>query len=564
MTRQGDPSALDTPWRRPGSWKYALDRVRRFAKPPVTVTGVPSDVVIEHDVPVPTRDGTILRVNVFRPPGEIRRSVLLSAHPYGKDNLPTFRRGRWTFSPQYHLLRQPSPVRFSALTSWEAPDPAWWVAQGFAVVNADLRGCGSSEGIGRLLSQQEAEDTYDLIQWASGQPWSDSRVVMSGVSYLAISQYGAAALQPPALKAIVPWEGFTDVYRDLAFPGGVREKGFLALWSRMTQRSSRQSYNFIAEGNKHPLRDDFWQSLVPDLSSITVPMLVCGSFSDQNLHTRGSFRAFQQTGSKIAQLYTHRGGKWATYYSAEARARQLSFIRTALDSTGNQIPSRTVRLEVREDRDRIAAVREESQWPLARTDWRSLYLCGPGILSDHSPTQPDSIEFKTHSRAATFTCNFTQDTELTGPMSARLWVSADRPDANLFVSVEKWRNGKFVPFEGSYGYGRDSVTHGWLRIALRNLDSELSQPYDPVPSGTQLQPLSKGEIVSVDIALLPSATLFRAGEQLRFVVAGRWPTPRNPVTGGFPAAYPKSPRARVTLHWGPEYDAHLKVPVIPG
>ena len=47
------------------------------------------------------------------------------------------------------------------------------------------------------------------------------------------------------------------------------------------------------------------------------------------------------------------------------------------------------------------------------------------------------------------------------------------------------------------------------------------------------------------------------------VVAGRWPVPRNPVTGQFPAAYPTSGRGRVILYWGPSHDAHLLVPVIP-
>ena len=68
------------------------------------------------------------------------------AHPYGKDNLPRRRgRGCW-LSIQYRMLRQPSRVRFSAWTGWEAPDPAWWVAQGYAVVNCDLRGAGTSDG----------------------------------------------------------------------------------------------------------------------------------------------------------------------------------------------------------------------------------------------------------------------------------------------------------------------------------------------------------------------------------------------------------------------------------
>ena len=77
------------------------------------------------------------------------------------------------------------------------------------------------------------------------------------------------------------------------------------------------------------------------------------------------------------------------------------------------------------------------------------------------------------------------------------------------------------------------------------------------------QPVPAGEVVAVDVELGPSATLFRAGEQLRLVVGGRWLWPRNPLTGQFPAAYPNPPRARVTLHWGPRHDAHLLIPEIP-
>jgi hypothetical protein len=69
-------------------------------------------------------------------------------------------------------------------------------------------------------------------------------------------------------------------------------------------------------------------------------------------------------------------------------------------------------------------------------------------------------------------------------------------------------------------------------------------------------------VAQADIALGPSATFFRAGETLRLVVAGRWLWPRNPLTGQFPAAYQKGPRGRCTLHWGPEHQARLLVPII--
>jgi putative CocE/NonD family hydrolase len=552
--------SLDRPWRRRGALRYALERIRGVAKPPITITDPPTDLAIDRDVSAPTRDGTVLRINVFRKDDDAR-PVVLSIHPYGKDNLPTRRGKRWTYSLQYRVIRQPQPVTFSALTGWEAPDPAWWTAQGFTVVNADSRGCGHSEGTGKLLSRQEAEDTYDLVQWIADQPWCDGNVVMLGVSYLAISQYAVAALQPPALRAICPWEGFTDAYRDLTFPGGIRESGFTALWSRNIRRDTRQTYTLAPMQQEHPLRDDFWRSLAPDLSAINVPMLVCGSFSDNNLHSRGSIRAFTRAGGSHARLYTHRAGKWATFYSEPALAEQLRFFRDVLDGAPG---SRTVRLEVREDRDTVAAVREETEWPLARTRWRALYLASAGVLAPERPQTAGSITFETLSRAATFNWTPPADIELTGPMVARLWVELDGcNDANLFVGVEKWRAGTFVAFEGAYGYGRDRVTTGWQRVALRALDTELSQPWEPVSACDQPHPVPAGEVVAVDVALGPSATVFRAGEQLRLVVGGRWLWPRNPLTGQFPTAYPNPPRGRVTLHWGPDYDGHLLIPEIP-
>jgi uncharacterized protein len=553
---------LDRPWRRSGALHYALGRIRGIAKPPVTVTDPPAGIVVERDVSVPTRDGTTLRINVFHASDAGAKPAILSIHPYGKDNLPTRRGKRSTFSVQYRVLRQPVPVTFSTLTGWEAPDPVWWVRHGFTVVNADARGCGHSDGTGKLLSRQEAEDTYDLVQWIAGQPWCDGNVVMLGVSYLAITQYAVAALRPPALRAICPWEGWTDAYRDLTFPGGIRETGFTRLWSRNLRRDSRQTYVLAEMQSGHPLHDEFWRSLAPDLSAIQVPMLVCGSFSDNNLHSRGSIRAFTRGGSSHARLYTHRGGKWVTFYSEAALTEQLKFFRDVLDGAP---ASRTVRLEVREDRDTIAAVREESEWPLARTRWRPLYLGSGGMLVTEQPQTSGGITFETLSSAATFSWTMPADLELTGPMAARLWLELDgRADANLFVGVEKWRDGRFVGFEGSYGYGRDRVTTGWQRVALRALDPELSRPWEPVAACTTPQPIPAGEVVSVDVALGPSATLFRAGEQLRLVVAGRWLCGRNPLTGQFPTAYRSSPRGRITLHWGPRYDAHLLIPEIPG
>jgi uncharacterized protein len=556
-------TGLDRPWHRPGAVRYALRRLPGLLRPPVSVYGpAGGSLSVLRDRPVVVRDGTTLRVNVMLPAGTGCFPVLMSAHPYGKDNVPK-RRGRgWRVSVQYRMLRQTGQVRFSSLTGWEAPDPAWWAMQGYAVVNCDLRGAGTSEGTASLLSAQEGEDVHDLIEWAAAQPWSTGAVGMLGVSYLAISQWEAAALQPPGLKAICPWEGFTDAYRDLMRPGGIREDGFVRMWSLGLRGVVRQGYRLSEQQRRHPLRDEWWRGLVPALQNITVPALICGSFSDNNLHSRGSFRGWERIASTDRFLYTHRGGKWATFYAAEARAAQLRFFDRYLRGHDVPPPPR-VRLEVRESRDVIASVRAEDSWPLERTEWRPLFLTSAGLASA-PPTAAGRVTFATRSHGACWEWTAATDTEITGPMALRLWVEAHGPDdLDLFAGAEKWRGRSCVPFEGSYGFGRDRITTGWLKASLRALDEDSSRPFDPVPALSHRQPLAPGQVVQADIALGPSATFFRAGERLRLVVAGRWLWPRNPLTGQFPAAYQKGPKGRCTLHWGPQHQARLLVPIIP-
>jgi uncharacterized protein len=552
---------LDKPWRRPGAAAYGLSRLRQLSRRSTTVYEAQSALAIDRDVAITMRDGTTLRANVYRPLGAGKFPVLLSAHPYGKDALPVQMPLGHRVSIQYRVLRQTARVRFSTLTGWEAPDPAWWAAQGYAIVNCDLRGAGTSGGESAPLSDQEGEDVYDLIEWAGAQPWSTGRVGLLGVSYLAMSQWKAAALRPPSLKAMCPWEGFTDAYRDLFMPGGIREDGFVKQWAKAL-KNVRLVYDLAQEQRRRPLRDEWWQSLVPRVDRIEVPILICASFSDNNLHSRGSLRGFEQVGSTERFLYTHRSGKWATFYSASALQTQLAFFDRYLRQRDVAPPPR-VRLEVRESRDQIVEVREESDWPLERTQWTPLFLTSRG-LSTEPATEAAAASFNTASSGIRFGWNVPADTELTGPMSLRLFVEVvGVDDIDLMVGVEKWRGTTYVPFEGSYGFGRDRVSTGWQKASLRALDPVASRTGEPVPTLDEREPLRPGEIVPVDIAIGPSATLFRGGEHLRLVIAGRWLWPTNLLTGQFPAAYAGGAHGRCILHWGPDQDSRLLVPVIP-
>lgn len=541
-----------------------LGRISGILRPPIRLTEPKAGTIrIERNLEVPMRDGIRFRVNVFRPPIEGRFPVILSAHPYGKDNFPRRRLLGFNKLPiQYRFLRQTGPIVFSTLTTWEAPDPLRWVEHGYVVVNADLRGCGNSEGIGSILSDQEAEDVCDLIEWAAHQEWSNGKVGLCGVSYLAISQYKAASFHPPSLAAICTWEGFTDGYRDFAYPGGLREDGFTKMWDRQLKKNRLAFY--VREFSKtHLLRDEYWCSLVPKLSSIEVPLLVCGSFSDHCLHTQGSFRAFCETGSTYRVLYTHRGCKWATFYSDEAFATQLAFFDRFLKSEAKIAPMSTVRLEVRSERDKVVEVREESSWPLERTKWTPLYFAPMGELMTTAPLAASRTTFEVRSEAARFSWRVSNDVELTGPMAAHFWIELEgSADIDLFVGVELWRHGKYIGFEGSYGYGRDRVTTGWLKASLRELNPKRSTVWAPEHDFIRPKLLTPGEITPVDVALRPSATLFRSGDELRLLIAGRWLAPTGLLTGHYPAAYPGEPTGWCTVHWGPERPAHLLIPII--
>ena len=149
-----------------------------------------------------------------------------------------------------------------------------------------------------------------------------------GVSYLAIIQWLVAAQRPAGLAAIIPWEGFTDPYRDAAFHGGIPETAFLPWWlsgrggvpGSDAEPVIRESLpwptrlplpGLLGLGAKMrcgvtPLVDEIPLPHI-DLAAIEVPTLICASWSAQGLHTRGAFTGCLRLGSTEKWLYNHGG-----------------------------------------------------------------------------------------------------------------------------------------------------------------------------------------------------------------------------------------------------------------
>ncbi len=507
------------------------------------------------------RDGVRLFVNVFRPKQLERAPVIMSVTPYGKDKMPDWLGMTFMRLAGVRLGR----LDCSRWTGFESPDPAFWTAAGYVVVQADIRGMHRSEGRAGVLNEADAEDYGELIEWAARQPWSTGAVGLLGVSYLAMSQWRVAALKPPALKAIVPWEGVTDLLREFGYQDGVPETGFIGTWWKMRMlrgrnRAFAMAEDFPADRDRHPLDDAYWAAKRPALERIQVPALVCAGWGDQGLHTRGSLEGFERIGSRQKWLFTHGRRKWETFYSAEAKDYQRRFLDHFLRGEQNgweETPR--VRLEVRQNRMRYA-VRDEIAWPLENVDYRPLYLdANDGLL--HPTARCDAgetgYEPQTRTSRASFIYRFQGEAELTGSMSLKLWVSTtEGEDLDIFVLLRKFdAAGREIYFSGYNGFAKDAVAKGWLRVSHRGLSPDRSRPGRPLHAHLREEKVRTGEIVPAEIEILASSTLFEPGASLRVDILGTDPVRYPAFRHGRSIN-----RGRHVLYTGGSHDSHLLAP----
>ena len=480
---------------------------------------LPTGVIVERDVRVRMRDGVHLATTVCRPDKEGQFPVVMCVTAYGKDFGPN----EYSTLPKIKASGNAvGTLHISDVTTWEGPDPGFWVPNGYVIVVANARGFYDSEGQAGIYSEKDAEDYADLIEWAGVQAWSNGSVGLNGVSYLAVSQWMCASQAKPShLRAIIPWEGATDLLRDVVRHGGIPETRFLqgyysgSLAQGTGSDMVTQGPVMMERAARHPF----------SLENIDVPALICASWSDHGLHSRGSIEGFMRISSSQKWLYTHGRNKWEVYYSPEALEWQKSFFDHFLKGTENGFEQRPrIRLEVRRN-SKDVEVRSEGSWPPDGAKFTRQYLdMEHETLSLDAPHEQQSRIYDAQSRQTVeFNLSFDSRTEVTGPMVLKLWVSAlDADDLDLFVAIRKIdREGREVHFCGKDGYREGVVALGWLRVSQRHLDPERSRPWRPYLSHDRIEKVQPGEAVPVEIEILPSSTFFEADETLRLVVSGR-------------------------------------------
>jgi hypothetical protein len=545
-------------------------------------------VLVERDVDVPMRDGARLKADVFRPHDGGKFPALLNLGPYQKGKL-------WIPPPT--LEEKPNPDM-----NWETVNPQWWVPRGYAAVRVDGRGSGKSPGQCEPWSLAEAIDFYDAIEWAAALPWCNGKVGLSGISYYAINQWFVANLQPPSLKAIMPWEGFADIYRDALYHGGILSV-FMTNW--FTAHLMHH-----AVGRASQLWPDGWQTntlwfwLHNNLDSgalrgaqaqwdrITVPMFTVGNWSGMALHLRGNTEAYMLAASKHKKLRIHAGTHVHPFYTEESRRDQLRFFEYWLKDIDNGVMDEPpVKLAIRQGHDAVEW-REEQEWPLARTQWTRFYFDVAGIapgqelrtgkLVPENPTKASSCSYPATSLGsmgstsaassqvmgggikpgmgvAFETPPLAADTEITGPLMAVIQVSSETEDMDLFLTLRNIdATGNEVLETGQQGTPVP-VAKGWLRVSHRELDPELSLPYRPYHRHTRRLFLKPGEIVEVQVEIWPTSMVFKKGHRIRLDVQ-----PRDGVGSQSYMHYHADYNTGTnTIYAGGEYQSFLLLPVIP-
>ncbi len=469
----------------------------------------------------------------------------------------------------------------------DEPMHRYFAGHGYAVLRVDVRGSGDSDGI--LVDeyvQQEQDDAVEVIRWIAAQPWCNGAVGMMGKSWGGFNSLQVAALQPPALKAIITVCSTDDRYADDAhYMGGCLLDENLtwgsvlltfnayppdpevvgARWRRMWLERLEHAVLFPEAWLRHQRRDAYWKhgSVCEAFDRIRCPVYAIGGWADAYTNAIPRLLA--------GLLVPRKGlvGPWAHVYPHNGiPGPAIGFLQEALRwwdqwlkgmETGIMAePMYRVWMQESVPPRAYYATRPgrwvaEASWPSPRIAWHPLYL-NEGRLDDRE--QPESnVSLRspqTIGMAGGDWCGFGEEGEMStdqrdedarslafdsGPLHDRLEILG-APVAALELTVDKPSALLAVRLNDVAPDGASTrVTYG-----LFNLTHRESHEYPT--------PLEPGKRYAVRVQLNDIAHAFPAGHRLRLAIS----------TCYWPVAWPSPEPATLTLHAGASV---LNLPVRP-
>jgi hypothetical protein len=501
-------------------------------------------------------DGVELATTVYRPKGDGPFPVIVARTPYNKDGLIV------------------EAQRFCR--------------NGYAFVAQDLRGRFKSKGHDAIIFHNDGwntpHDGHDTLEWIARQSWCNGKIGSTGGSALGITQNMAAPGAPTVLAAQHVVVAFSDMYRQGAYQGGAFRSGLLENWLKVTGMSDVNLKTFVA----HPNYDEFWAEFNAEAQAerVNAPAVFFGGWYDIFLQgTINSFTTIQSQGGPAAKgrcrlVIAPIGHGSMTELKYPASAGQLprcvdnlAWFDAMLKGKDNGIAAeKPVHYYVMGDPTDETAPgnlwRSAETWPPAAAE-TPFYLGPAGKLSTALPTVSDSRSYKYDPSDPVPTVGgaelganigprdqrsvearpdallFTSDVleaplEVTGRITARLYVSSDCPDTDFTVKLTD-----------VYPDGRSMlVTDGIVRARHRE-------------SFENEKLLEPGEVVEVPVDLWSTSLVFNKGHRLRIAISSS-NSPRfdpNPNTGHAFRADRELRVASNTIYFSEKRPSQIVLPV---
>lgn len=486
-------------------------------------------MIWDKDVLIPMRDGKNLCGDVMRPDAEGKFPALVACAPHNKD----------VQTPDIANHSGPQPAWSSVWAGiQEGGDSHFFTSRGYVHIIAQPRGLGKSDDGG-----DSYWDLYDLIEWAAAQPWCDGKVGMVGVSAFGNSQVQAAALKPPHLVAIYPFDPCGQLCKQgerdfhCSNPGGLfNMSGWFVFgtstiahgtvtkpdelppdleeaWEKAMKNPDYMMYpnvyNLLTQkGQVHPetffplmspyADDNAVEEGIKRMNSLDIPMVTgSGWYSyTYKLHCNGSQVLYENTGSKDKKL-VFAGPAHMQRPMTGLENDQLRWYDYWLKGIENGVMD--------EPRVRYWVMganqwRYADDWPLPDTQWTPLYLdswerlrwepfaeCSYGDQKD-----PDAFVQMplTHTNKVSGLRYMTEplgrDVLIAGPISVKLFASIDQKDTCWIITLKDVGPDPSVHTarKGEREIPDDlyerEITRGWLRASYRELDEEHTTPYRPI------------------------------------------------------------------------------------
>ena len=511
-----------------------------------------------NNVAVPMRDGVRLLSDVFVPDADGRYPALISFSAYPRQ-----------------MQDLGAPMGFI-----EAGMSDFFVPRGYGHVIANARGTAGSEGTWSFFDQQERDDAYDLVEWAAAQPWCDGTVGMLGISYFAMTQLGAAAEQPPSLKAIFPVGANESVY-DILWHKGLQSVGFFSSWIAALgvladkpdelwrggrvklahhllelPKLHRRLENFNGEAAvsvlqkvirshpadepyirlwqeavvEHSVYDEFWadRDVTKKLADVTIPVYLGCDWDNSVVHLAGTFstwRALSKNENVRMSLMPSGALTWpweSMHYEA------LAWYDHWLKGRDTGIvdgPAIRYYLPVADE------WRTSDVWPPSGSALRPLALQADGVLADPSKAVPSETGKGTAWRSYLYLNGqsgrpiHALPPEL--PASLEWLTEPLREPLDFAGDIELQLEATMTAADGSWiallsdlapDGTAETITAGWLRASLRTVNDELSAPGAPVLDCSTPEAVPMGELVSYRIPLVANARRLQAGHRLRLTL----------------------------------------------